>query len=144
MQTTATLTNTQVVKNCYRLFNEGKIEDLLNLVADNVQWIVPGPREIPYAGIREGKQSVSQFFKLMNESIDVTKMEPRDYIEQGDRVVVLGTWEAKVKKTGKITKGEWAMAFTLKNERVARFQEYSDTHNTAEAFRTATGKSSGN
>lgn len=144
MQATTTLTNVQLVKDCYRLFNEGKVEDLLNLVSDNVQWIVPGPREIPYAGIRDGKQSVRQFFKQVQESIDITKMEPREFIEQGERVIVLGTWEAKVRKTGKPARSEWAMAFTVKNERVTRFQEYSDTHNTAEAFRAPTGKSSGN
>ena len=142
MQTTTTLANTQVVQDCYRLFKEGNKEGLLNLLADNVQWSVPGPREIPYAGNREGKAAVREFFNLVDESEEVLKLEPREFIEQGNKVVACGYWESKVKKTGKTAKGDWAMVFTLKNGKIARLQEYSDTNNTAEAFRS--GKSSRN
>jgi ketosteroid isomerase-like protein len=144
MQATSTLTNTQVVRDCYRYFSEGNIEELLNQLTDNVQWSVPGPREIPYAGIRQGKPSVREFFKQVEETEEVLKMEPREFIEQGNNVVALGYWEAKVKKTGRLAKSEWAMVFTLKDGKIARFQEYSDTYNSAEAHRNASGKSSGN
>lgn len=143
MQATTTLTSTQVVQDCFRFFKEGNLQGLLEQLTDNVQWIVPGPKEIPYAGSREGKLAVGEFFKLIQKSEDVLRMEPQDFIEQGNKVVALGFWESKVKKTGKITKGDWAMVFTLRNGKIARFQEYSDTNNTAEAFRTA-GRSSGN
>lgn len=64
-------------------------------------------------------------------------MEPREFIEQGNKVVALGYWECKMKKTGKISKEDWAMAFTFKNGKVSRFQQYSDTYREVEALSNA-------
>ncbi|HXH19062.1 MAG TPA: nuclear transport factor 2 family protein [Chitinophagales bacterium] len=145
MQATAILTNTDLVKRLYQLFNEGKTEELINQFDDNCEFIDPAPREfVPYGGTRKGKAAIREFFKLLNETIEIKRMEPREYIEQNDKVVVLGYWEAKVKKTGKIAKSDWAMYFRLKNGRIVRHQGFEDTYNTVEAFRQVGGKTSGN
>jgi len=143
MQETLIVTNTELVKRLYQLFNEGKTEELINHLDENCEWNDPAPRDIvPYGGTRKGKAAIREFFKLLNESLEVKQMEPREFIEQNNRVIVLGYWEARVKKTGKIAKGDWAMSFTVKNGKISRYQGFEDTYNTVEAFRPLAGKAS--
>lgn len=40
----------QIAKNSYEAFQRGDIETVLNSCSDNVEWILPGYPDIPYAG----------------------------------------------------------------------------------------------
>ena len=135
MEATAVLTNTQTVQRCFSLFQDGNIPELLNELTDDIKWSTPGPREIPWAGDREGKKAVGDFFNKVNQNLEFLRFEPREFIEQGNKVVALGNWEAKVKSTGKTAKGDWAMAFWLKDGKAWRFQEYSDTYEIVQALK---------
>jgi hypothetical protein len=77
---------------------------------------------------------VAEHFKLLHELTELTLFEPKEFIGQGDHVVVLGRSEGKVRSTGKSFGGDWAMAFTLKNGKVTHYKQYGDTANTAAAF----------
>src|ERR1700722_9089500 len=91
--------NTQIVQRCFGYFLQGNIPALLNEVTDDIKWSVPGPVNImPWSGTRSGKAGVGEFFKIVSESTEFTKFEPREYIAQGDRVVALGFFEGKSKK----------------------------------------------
>lgn len=128
--------NTQIIQRCYGYFLEGNIPALLNEVTDDITWTVPGPVNVmPWAGLRTGKAGVGEFFKIVKDSTEFTKFEPREYIAQGDRVVTLGFFEGRSKKTGRMSKSNFAMAFTLRNGKVSSFEEYSDTAAAVEAYK---------
>ena len=61
------------------------------------------------------------------ENLEFNEFAPREMIEQGDTVVVLGTLSGRAKKTGKSVKNEWAHVFKYKQGKVVYFQEYIDT-----------------
>jgi ketosteroid isomerase-like protein len=129
METKEKITNKQIVQDAYAHFAKGNIPALLNNLTDDVIWTTPGPKSIiPWVGIHKGKQQVAEFFKLINENIEFLKFEPKEYITEGDKVVVLGHWEAKSKKSGKTGGSDWTMVFTLKNGKVCEYHEYSDTY----------------
>ena len=133
---TNTKNNTQVVERAFGYFGEGNIPALLTELTDDVKWTVPGPTDIlPWTGVRTGKQQVAEFFKLIGENVEFGKFEPREFVEQGNKVVALGVWETKAKTTGKTANGDWAMAFTFRDGKVCEFREYNDTYTGAEAFR---------
>src|SRR4051812_24182109 len=133
---TATLTNTMVVQQAYGHFGSGNIPALLDSLTDDVKWIEPGPKEfLPWAGTFDGKQGVGEFFGTLDQGVEFLKFEPREFIEQGNKVVALGYMEGKSRKTGKVSKSDWAMVFTLKDGKVSHFQSYNDTHDGVEAFK---------
>jgi len=133
---TAALTNTQVVQQAYGYFGQGNIPALLDQLTDDVKWTVAGPTNIlPWVGNRKGKQEVAEFFRLVDENNEFLQFEPREFIAEGDKVVTLGFLEAKSKKTGRVSKSEWAMVFTFKNGKICEHMQYSDTYDAVEAFR---------
>lgn len=119
--------NVEVVRRGYDAFGRGDLQTLLSLFDDNIEWVSPGPPEVPTSGTRRGKQQVAEFFRHVGEMFEFERFEPKTFIAQGDQVVVLGEDKSRFKATGAVMNGEWAHAFTLRNGKVVRFQEYLDT-----------------
>ena len=96
------------------------------MLDENVEWITPGPSDLPTAGRRRGRQQVAEFFKGVDGLYEIQRFEPESFISQGDRVVVLGSETIRVKATGKVLDMRWAHAFTVRNGQVAVLEEYQD------------------
>lgn len=125
-------TNTQTAQTLYQLFGEGNVTSILELLTSDIKWTCPGPKEIlPYARVYKGKNEVGEFFKLISENKEFPKFEPREFIAEGNKVVALGYWEAKSRKTGKPYSGEWAMAFYFREGKIYEHREYYDTYGEA-------------
>lgn len=133
--------NTQIVKEAYAAFKRGDIPAILNMLADDVKWLLPGPTDlVPVAGMRHGREEVGQFFSTLDESQEAKEFEPQEFIAQDDKVVVLGRYTWRVKSTGREFSSDWAHAFTLRDSKVVGFQEYYDTNACADAFRAASAQ----
>ena len=126
--------NTNIVKQTYECFLRGDIESLLKLYSDDVRWEVYGPPSIPTTGERKGLPEVKQFFEQVNESLSAQSFEPREFIAQGDQVVVLGHYTWTAQPTGRPFSANWAHVVTLSNGKITRFREYTDTAAAVEAF----------
>jgi ketosteroid isomerase-like protein len=130
----AVMTNIRMAQELYRLFGEGNVPAILDLLTDDIKWTFPGPTEIlPYARVYHGKEEVADFFKLIYENKDFPKFEAREYVAEGDKVVALGYWEAKSKKTGNAYSGDWAMAFYFQEGKISEHREYYDSYGEAMA-----------
>jgi ketosteroid isomerase-like protein len=121
--------NLEIAKRGYELFQTGDIATIVNDLIDNsCTWITPGPKDkLPWAGRYKGKQEIAGFFAKVGENIDFSEFAPREMIEQGDTVVVLGASSGRMKKTGKISRNEWAHVLKYSQGKLVFFQEYYDT-----------------
>jgi hypothetical protein len=121
--------NVEATRKAYESFQRGDIPSLIrDLIDDRCTWVIPGPRDIlPWAGIFNGKQGVANFFTQVGANFEFSEFAPREMIEQGDTVVVLGTATGRAKKTGKPIKNEWAHVLKYDQGKVVFFQEYVDT-----------------
>ena len=129
--------NLDVVRRGYEAFGHGDIETLLSLFDEQIEWVTPGPAELATSGRRTGRQQVAEFFTVLSEMLEIQRFEPKQFIAQGDLVVVLGDDTSAVKATGKVLEGAWAHVFTLKNGKVTQFQEYMDTAELVAELRAA-------
>ncbi len=117
--------NVQVVREAYAAFGRGDIEAILGSLSENVEWIAPGVE--PVAGTYRGRGEVARFFQKVNDISEFSSFEPREYVAQGDRVIALGSYRAKVKSTGRIYECDWAMSFSFAGGKISKFQEFTDT-----------------
>jgi ketosteroid isomerase-like protein len=126
--------NIQIIQQMYAAFGKRDIQSLLTLLSEGIDWQTFGPSKIAHAGPHRGRDQVRRFFATVAETLDIQQFEPREFIAQGDKVVVLGYYAGRVKATGRQYASEWAHVFTLHDNKVARFREYADTANLAAAY----------
>jgi ketosteroid isomerase-like protein len=59
--------------------------------------------------------------------------EPREFVAQGDRVLIVGFGRGKIKATNKTFEDDWIFAITVREGRLTSIREYVDTHALARA-----------
>ncbi len=120
-------TNVDVVQQAYAAFGRGDIPTLLSFLTDDVEWSQPGPSVVPFAGTRRGHEGVAEFFSLVGETLEFEQFEPREFVAQGDTVVVLGYERSLVKPTGHTIEQEWVHVYTLRDGKIAKGRLFEDT-----------------
>ena len=127
-------TNAEVVQQVYAAVGQGDIPAVLRLLTDDVEWTLQGPSVIPWAGTHHGHEGVTEFFSLIGETLEFEQFEPREYVAQGDTVVVLGHERSLVKPTGRGFEQEWAHAYMLRDGKIATGLFIEDTAAQVEAL----------
>ena len=128
--------NVTLVQSLYAAFGRGDLQTLFGALRDDIEWVFPGPKEvIPFAGVHRGVQEVVQFFVTLGGALEFQKFEPREFIAQGDKVVVTGTSRVRNKGNDRATDNEWVAAITVRDGKIARYQLYEDTDALAAIFR---------
>ena len=123
--------NTQIVKEFFAAIGGGDKQRLLALVADDIEWIIPG-EDWPLAGTRRGHAGLADLLETASKTME-TSTEPREFVAQGDRVLVVGVATGKIKATNRTFKDDWVFAITVRNGKVTKIREYIDTQALARA-----------
>ena len=92
--------NRQLVEQAYATFKAGDIPTLLQSLSEDVTWQLPEIENVPFAGKRQGRGAVGEFFSTLASLQDARSFEEREFIAQGDKVVVLGHYVWQVKANG--------------------------------------------
>jgi ketosteroid isomerase-like protein len=124
--------NVQVVKDFLAAIGSGDKQRVMALVAEDVEWIVPG-KDWPLAGTHRGHAGLADVLKKASEAIEMTYPKPPEFVAQGDRVLVVGVATGKIKATNKAFKDEWVFDITVRDGKLTRIQEYIDTQALARA-----------
>ena len=127
--------NTQLVQHAIGCFLRGDIPALLETMTDDITWHIPVVEHADYTGPRHGREAVAGFFADLARHQLPRRFEPRQFIAQGDEVVVLGHYAWDVIPTARQWEGDYAHVFTIRDGRISRFREYMDTARAAAAFR---------
>jgi ketosteroid isomerase-like protein len=131
----STQENVQIVKDFFAAIGRGDKQGLLALVAEDIEWIVPG-KDWPLAGTHRGHAGLENILQKASETVE-TSTEPREFVAQGDRVLVIGFARGEILATNKTFKDDWVFAITVQNGRVKSIREYIDTQALAEASEMA-------
>jgi ketosteroid isomerase-like protein len=119
--------NVDIVKSAYAAFGRGDIDALLDTLDPDIEWITPGPDDLPTAGTRRGREAVREFFATIDRLYEFLAFEPQTFLAEGDHVVVMGRDRVRVKATGQIVEEHWAHHMVLRSGRSVTFREYIDT-----------------
>ena len=128
--------NIQIVKDFFAAVGRGDQEGLLALVADDIEWIIPG-EDWPLAGTHRGHAGVADALRRASEEIPFSYPEPPEYVAQGDRVLVIGFAQGKVRATNKTFDDHFVFAITIRDGKLANIREYVDTQALAGASATS-------
>jgi ketosteroid isomerase-like protein len=127
--------NTRLVQQAYQDFQNGDIEGVLGTLSEDVEWVTTPLSGVPVGGTYHGVEEAGRFFSSLGASQEPRHFEPREFVAQGEKVVALGHYAWHVESTGREWESDFAHVFSVRDGKIARFQEYTDTAAIAEAFR---------
>jgi ketosteroid isomerase-like protein len=125
-------TNVQIVKDFLAALGSRDKQALLSLVAEDIEWIVPG-EGWPLAGTHRGHAGLENVLQKANEEVETTYPQPPEFIAQGNRVLVIGFATGKIKATNKAFEDHWVFDITVRNGKLTNIREYIDTQALARA-----------
>jgi uncharacterized protein len=127
--------NIELVQNLYAAFAKGNIAAILAVLSPDVVWKEPDNPYNPAAGTRHGHSGFLEWATIGKQSEDILILEPRQFLAQGETVAVTGYLKCRAKSTNKEYESDFVHLVTIKDLKIARFQEFFDTYLAGEAFR---------
>ena len=128
--------NIQTVKNFLAALGRRDEQALLALVAEDIEWIIPG-EDWPLAGTYRGHAGLEDLLQKANETVETSFPEPPEFIAQGNRILVIGSAAGRIKATSKTFEDRWVFDITVQNGRLTGVREYVDTQALARASEMA-------
>ena len=117
--------NVQIVKDAFAAIGRGDAQGLLALCAEDIEWIIPG-EGWPLAGTYRGHAGLADLLQKASETME-TFTEPREFVAQGDRVLVVGFARGRIIATNRTFEDDWVFAITVRNGKLTNIREYIDT-----------------
>jgi uncharacterized protein len=105
------------------------------MMTDDVTFVVPGPPEIGAAGSWRGHTGVRDCFVRLREAQENQSIHIREFVAQGNTVVVDLHVVAKARSAGKTFESDIVHFFTIRDGRVAKLVDFFDTAALVEANR---------
>jgi ketosteroid isomerase-like protein len=116
-----------ITKQAYEAFGRRDIPAFLKLVADEVDWKLIGPANWPHAGLRRNPTEVAAFFADLDLFDDLSLFEPREFIEAGENVTVLGYLESFARETKQKYHSDWVHVSTVRDSKITRWRGFANT-----------------
>jgi hypothetical protein len=124
--------NVQIVKDFFAAIGRGEMQAVQALCAEDIEWTIPG-KDWPLAGTRRGYAGLADLFQTHSEKVETLFMETREFVAQGDRVLVVGFARGRILATNKTFEDDWIFAITVRNGKLTNIREYIDTQALARA-----------
>jgi ketosteroid isomerase-like protein len=118
----------------------GSTQPLLDALADDASYKLSLPVGTPLSGEFRGRDAIAGYFERLDEVLDVLEVNTRDFVGNGDQVIVLGDEQFVVKKTGKQCYSEFAFVLEFRDGKVVRVLVIEDLSGVVEAFSPAAAR----
>lgn len=123
-----------LIRSLYQAFGRGDVLTVLSAFDPTIEWneaenfaYADGN---PYIGPDKILQGV---FMRLGQDFQPFAVVPHDFVEAGDRVIVFGRYQGKSARTGTSIDAQFVHAWWLRDGKVVRFQQYTDTAQFARA-----------
>lgn len=81
--------NADAAKTAYQAFGQGDLEALKEGFAEDAVWVTSD--ELPLGGVVRGRDAILGNFAQIGSYWSSFSVEPSEFIDAGDRVIVMGT-----------------------------------------------------
>jgi uncharacterized protein len=127
------MSNLDIVKRLYTAFSERDQNSILQIFDPNIEWIQN--EGFPGGGRYFGVDAIlNDVFAKFRSEWETWQAVVEEWLDAGDTIIALGEYRGTYKSTGKSTKAAFAHVYRLKDNRIVKFQQYTDTLKVAEAM----------
>ncbi len=123
-----------VVRRFYEALGRGDVAAVLGLLAPTLDWTEA--ERFPYYGgtWHTPEAIVHGLLAPLERDWEHFSARPESYVSEGERVVSLGTYRGKYRKTGRSMVAPFAHVWTVREGKVVGFVQHTDTAKVLEAL----------
>ncbi len=115
----------QAVRRIYTALTRWDVDDLVADLTHDVEWSLPDP--LPWGGTHHGPDGVRTFARIFREHVDGPWADPDDFLEAGDRIVVIGRLRGRGRESGREFEVEFAHVWALTDGVASHVRVFYDT-----------------
>lgn len=117
----------KTVKTFYDAVARGDVPAVVDVLDTDLRWTEA--EGFPYfSGTWTSPQDVVDKLLIpLNRDWDGFAATPHDFIDSGDRVVAFGIYSGVAKSTGRAMRAPFAHVWTVRGDKIASFDMYTDT-----------------
>ena len=120
--------NVNVIRSMYEAFAKGDVPAILAVLDPHVQWCEAEnfiyADGNPYIGPDAVLRGV---FMRIGDQWDGFAVSPKELLDAGDTCIAQGHYSGTYKKNGEKVRAQFAHFFTVREGKVTKFQQYTDT-----------------
>src|SRR4051812_44030000 len=127
------MTNAEIIRSLYGSFKTGDIPSVLGAFDENISWTEADG--FPHGGTYIGANAILEnVFMNLGSEWEGFSAAPDEYVDGGDMVVALGNYTGKYLSSGKSINVPFAHVWSLKDGKIVKFVQYTDTLKVSEAL----------
>ena len=115
----------RALRGVYDAFDSRDVPAFVGGLAHDIEWRVPDV--LPWGGVRHGHEGVTSFVAILDEHIDGGWGTPEEFLDVGERIVVLGRFSGVARATGVRFETRFAHVWTIRDGVPAGFDNFVDT-----------------
>ena len=118
--------NVGVVRSVYDAFGRGDVPAALGAFDGDIEW--HEAEGMPYGGVHRGPEAVAgNVLGPITTDVEGFTVTPEEFLAAGDEVVSLGRYTGRGAQSGVELDVPYAHAWTVRDGKIARFRQYTDT-----------------
>jgi uncharacterized protein len=112
------------LRRIYDAFSRWDVEELVSDLAHDIEWSLPDT--LPWGGTRHGHDGVRSFASVSQDHVEGRWADPDDFLDAGDRLVVVGRMRGRAKASGQDYEVEFVHVWTMTDGVASRLRAYFD------------------
>jgi ketosteroid isomerase-like protein len=117
--------NVEVARKGYEAYNREGPYAILDFLDPQVEWGTP-EQDVNPAETFKGHDGVRRFLDQFFEVFEHAEIQPEEFIETGERVLVPFLFKAKARGSGIELEEHWVHVWTLRDGKAVRLDQYTD------------------
>lgn len=113
------------VRRVYDAMQRGDAEDFRKDLAHDIEWRLPDA--LPWGGTRHGPDGVETLLETFQDHVEGSWADPDDFLDAGDRIVVLGRLRGRARASGRSFEVRFAHVWGMTDGVPSWFVGYLDS-----------------
>jgi ketosteroid isomerase-like protein len=122
--------NVETVRESIEAYNRGDFDTAVQSFAPEIEWLFPPNFN---AESCRGPEEIRRFWEELDEAFEDFQLEPQEFVDAGDHVVIRVRLHGRGKESGVETEGEMHPVNTLRDGRIVRVEYFNDWAEALEA-----------
>ncbi|HJP72890.1 MAG TPA: nuclear transport factor 2 family protein [Pseudonocardiaceae bacterium] len=124
----------ETINAFFTRFGAGDRAGMLELFAEDADFLVAGADNVPWTGRREGHAQIATFIDSVCDDVETKQFDVDTIVTDGENGVVLGSFAHLVLRTGKIFTGPFALHIGVRDGKIRTYHMYEDSYAASVAF----------